>query len=138
MPSKPTAEEFERLHHRKSRSTHAIAAIYNVQQFDVCNWLTEYGIDRPDDANIKDWEEIRLAQKDNTEYALHLTDSLDPLKAILECGYLKPGQGPRWSYTNLASRATSAPASRFADTLRKITTLPPSKPKQEVCTLPKS
>src|SRR5208282_1110771 len=100
MPSKPTAEELERLHHRQGRSTYAIAAIYNVWQFDVCNWLAEYAIDRrSDDANIKDWEKIRLARKDNSEFTLHLTDSLDTLKEILGCGYLKPARGPRWSHT---------------------------------------
>src|SRR5208337_4802003 len=100
MVSTPTAEELKRLHHRQNRSTDAIAAIYSASRADVCRWLIEDGFTRrSDDASIGDWEKIRLARKDITEYALHLTDSLETLKEILECGYLKPARGPRWSYT---------------------------------------
>lgn len=100
MASKPNAEDLERLHYRLNFSTHAIAAIYNVQQLEACSWLDACGLKRrPDEGNIKDWQRIRLARSDQTDYAIHLTESLDTLKEILESGYLKTSWGDRRSQT---------------------------------------
>ena len=62
----------------------------------------------------KDWERIKQARLDLTDYLVHWTQSFEKLKSIIECGFLLPSFAPKSSATVIRGKKNTIQGSRPA------------------------